>query len=210
MLNGLSVDPQSDRQAALESAKRAYSIAPADPFVLKMCGAAWAYFGKSKKSIGALRQAVDIAPFDFGAWGFMGWPLVAKGSQRDIDELHEIMERILEATPLHPGAPYWQYHRSVACTCEGRNELAVELARQSVGKNPGFPWAWMQFANALGVADSANEAMEAYDRCIEISPELTADFYESMIRGMSASRETAELRLAGLRSVNILSEKQAT
>jgi hypothetical protein len=40
VLNGLSDDPRSDRQIALASAERAYSIAPADPFVLKMCGAA--------------------------------------------------------------------------------------------------------------------------------------------------------------------------
>jgi adenylate cyclase len=205
VLNGLSDEPQSDRQMALESAERACSIAPVDPFVLKMCGAVSAYFGKPESSIRALRQAVDIAPFDFGAWGYMGWPLVETGSQKDHDELHEIMERILKATPLHPGAPYWLYHQSVACTFEGRNELAVDLARQSVGRNPRFPWAWMQYANALGIVNAANSAKEAIDRCKEISPGLTPDYYELMIRGMSTSKEIANLRLAGLRSLNLLS-----
>jgi len=208
VLNGLSDDCETDRQIALESAERAYSISPVDPFVLKMCGAVWAYFGKPARSISVLRRAVDIAPFDFGAWGFMGWPLVGTGSQQDLDELHEIMERILKVTPSHPGAPYWLYHRSVACTCEGRNELAVDLARQSVGKNPRFPWAWMQFANALGITNAAIGAVRAIDRCKEISPELTPEFYELMIQGMSASRETVTLRTAGLRAVNMLTDKQ--
>lgn len=209
VLNGLSDDCQADRQIALESAERAYSIAPSDPFVLKMCGAVWAYFGKSAKSISALRQAVDIAPFDFGAWGFMGWPLVETGSQQDIDELHEIMERILKVAPSHPGAPYWLYHRSVAYTCEGRNELAVDYGRQSVGKNPRFPWAWMQYANALGTTNAATDAIAAIENCKEISSELTPDFYELMIRGMSASKETANLRTAGLQAANILTKKPA-
>ena len=206
VLNGLSDDAQSDSQLALESAEHATSIAPVDPFVLKMCGAAWAYFGKTARSISALRRAVDIAPFDFGAWGFMGWPLVETGSQQDLDELHEIMERTLKATPLHPGAPYWLYHRSVACTCEGRNELAVDFARQSVGRNPRFPWAWMQFANALGITNAEDSATGAIDRCKEISPGLTPEYYELMIRRMSASEEVVNLRLAGLRSVNILTQ----
>ena len=208
VLNGLSDDCQADRQIALESAERAYSIAPVDPFVLKMCGAVWAYFGRPSKSLSALRRAVDIAPFDFGAWGFMGWPLVETGSQQDLDELHEIMERILKLAPLHPGAPYWLYHRSVAYTCEGRNELAVDFGRQSVAKNPRFPWTWMQVANALGTTNAAKEAIQAVDNCKEISPELTPEFYELLIRGMSAKKKTVKLRTAGLRAVNILTKKR--
>ena len=203
VLNGLSEDPQSDRLTALESAERGSSISPLDPFVLKMCGAVWAYFGQPERSMDALRRAVDIAPFDFGAWGFMGWPLVETGSQQDLNELHGIMTRILKAAPMHPGAPYWMYHLSVASTCEGQNELAVDFARQSVGRNPRFPWALMQYANALGTAEDVDGALEAIDRCQQISPGLTPDFYNSMIRGMSQNQEIAELRMAGLRSLNL-------
>lgn len=209
VLNGLSDDCQADRKMALEAAECAYAIAPVDPFVLKMCGLVWAYFGESAKSLGALRRAVDFAQFDFGAWGFMGWPLAETGSQQDLDELHNIMERILKVAPSHPGASYWLYHRSVAYTCEGRNELAVEFGRQAVGKNPRFPWAWMQFANALGSMNAAKEAMGAIESCKEISPELTPDFYELMIRGMSAAEETVKLRTAGLRAVRSLGKKGA-
>lgn len=210
VLNGLSENPQSDRKAALESAERACSIVPNDPFVLKMSSVAWAYFGKSERSLGALGQAVTIAPFDFGAWGFMGWPLVETGSQQNIDELHEIMDRILKAAPSHPGAPYWLYHRSVACCFEGRNDLAVDFARQSVRQNARFPWVWMQYANALGITNAKDAAKKAIDHCTRISPRLTPEYYEQMILGMSANSEIADMRLAGLRRLNALSNGSPT
>lgn len=204
VLNGLSLDVDDDSKAALESAEHAFAQAPMDPFVLKMCGAVWAYFGKTDMSISALRRAVDIAPFDFGSWGYMGWPLVETGAQRDLDELHEIMERIIQVTPQHPGVPYWLYHRSVACTCAGQDELAVELARQSVERNPAFPWGWMHYANTLGRIGKGRETEKAIERIKDISPALTSDHYEHMINEMSASRNFAAQRLDGLRELKLI------
>lgn len=208
ILNGLSEAPRTDREKALASAERACSIAPLDPFVLKMSGLAWAYFGEPGRSIGALRRAVDIAPYDFGAWGFMGWPLTAAASRQELGELHEVMGRILSAAPIHPGTPYWLYHRSVAYTCEGRDDLAVDFARQSVDKNPGFPWTWMQYANALGQAGHPDEAADAVASCLQISPGLTPDYYADMVRKMSVSEGASELRLAGLRRASVLKDEQ--
>ena len=65
----------------------------------------------------------------------------------------------------------------------------------------------MQYANALGLRDAANGAIEAIDRCKEISPGLTPKFYQQMIQGMSANMEIAKLRLAGLQDVNILKQE---
>lgn len=198
VLNGLSEQATVDRRIALESADRASTNAPVDPFVLKMCAVAWAYFGEPKKAIEALRRAVDIAPFDFGAWGFMGWPLVERGLGSDLDEVHSVMKRILAAAPMHPGAPYWMYHRSVAFTCQGEIERAVEFAHQSVTRNPSFPWGLMQYANVLGTNGDANGAREAIERCRKISPGLTTDYYRSMVEQMSGSQQFAVLRTAGI------------
>jgi adenylate cyclase len=206
VLNGLSSDPESDRRKALESTERACSISPLDPFVLKMCGVAPAYFGEPARSITSLRRAVDVAPYDFGSWGFMGWPLAAAGAPQDLKELHEIMDRVLNTVPGHPGVPYWLYHRSVAYICEGRVDLAVSFASQSLEKNPGFPWAWMQYANALGMTKRADEARDAIHRCEEISAGLTPGHYARMVKGMSARDEVADMRLAGLRSMKVLDE----
>ena len=204
VLNGISDDPRLDRKTALESAERAFSITPLDPFVLKMSGAAWSFFGFPQRSLDALRQAVEIAPFDFGAWGYMGWPLAATGSAEDLAELHRIMDWILEAVPGHPGAPYWLYHRSVAFTCDGDVNRAIDFARMSVWKNPRFPWALMQYANALGMTDDEHFAREAIERCRDISPGLTPEYYQSMLLGMCDKEQNAEPRIAGLRRLGVL------
>lgn len=209
VLNGFSQDPKADRQTALEAAERANALTPLDPFVLKMCGAAWAYFGKARRSLDALHQAVEIAPFDFGAWGYMGWPLAVTGSEADLEELRRIMDWILEALPAHPGAPYWMYHRSVAHTYAGEVDKAVEFARKAVWRNPRFPWALMQYANALGMKDDERAALEALERCRAISPGLTPEYYESMILGMCSSEQVAEPRLAGLRRLGVLAQASA-
>jgi adenylate cyclase len=204
VLNGLSDDLVTDRAMANESANQGFALSPGDPFVLKMCGAAWAYCGKTERSLSSLRQAAIIAPFDFGAWGYMGWSLVQSGSEGELHELHEIMERMLLTEPRHSGAPYWLYHRSVACTCEGLEERAVEFAQRSIDANPAFPWGWMQYANALGTIGVSHEAWKAARRSAEISPGLTPQHYEMMIRRMSSSDEVAMLRLIGLRESQII------
>ncbi|MCH8241344.1 MAG: hypothetical protein IH897_01885 [Planctomycetes bacterium] len=204
VLNGLSADIESDREEAIESANNAFAHSPVDPFVLKMCGSVWAYFGKFDSSLSALRRAVRLAPFDFGAWGYLGWPLVESGVDIDLEELHQIMERILQATPQHPGVCYWLYHRSVAFTCQHQHELAVDFAQKSIDRNPMFPWGWMHYANTLGLAGSDEQARQAMERCMEISPSLTTEHYELMVRGMSANDKVTEVRLAGLKNSKIL------
>lgn len=204
VLNGFSENMNMGRKSALESADRAFALSPGDPFVLKMCGAIWGYFGKRNRSLSALRHAAEIAPFDFGIWGYMGWSLVQAGEQKELEELHEIMERMLQTAPRHPGAPYWLYHRSVAYTCDGTDALAVEYAQKSVELNPVFPWGWMQYANALGRTGAVDEARKAVCRSAEISPALTPNHYELMVRGMSASDAVATPRLAGLLEAEVL------
>lgn len=204
ILNGLGENIETNRDLALESADRAFMLSPGDPFVLKMCGAAWAYFGEAGKSLRALHHAADIAPFDFGTWGYMGWSLVQSGEQQALGELHEIMGRMLQTAPRHPGVPYWLYHRSVACTCEGHDAPAVDFAQKSVEQNPAFPWGWMQYANALGRTGAVDDAKKAVNRVAEISPALTPGHYELMIRAMSATDEVCDSRLAGLNKLNVL------
>jgi adenylate cyclase len=203
-LNGLGDSPGPDRETALASAERAFSLSPADPFVLKMCGAVWGYLGDSDKALSALRWAVEIAPFEFGAWGYMGWALAETGRSEDIDELHRIMERLLASSPHHPGCPYWMYHRSVAFTCQEQTEYALSYARQSVERNPTFPWGWMQYANTLGVRGHKSEAQRAVSRCLSLSRGLTPEHYDAVLREMCASGKTASLRTVGLLAAEIL------
>ncbi len=199
VLNGLSANRESDRDEAIRSAERAFALSPADPGVLKLSGAAWACFGKTGQSLMSLRHAVDIAPFDFGAWGYLGWPLVETGSQDDLNEVHNIMDRLLQLAPRYPGSSFWLYHRSVAFTCTGHLESALDFAQKSVSRNPTLPWGLMHLANALGAVGRNLEAKETIERARAIGPYLTVEHYSWLIHGMSDRSEAVEPRLAGLR-----------
>src|SRR5690606_30150448 len=79
LVNGLSSDPEADEAAAIDAATKAVELAPQDPFILKMVSLVWSYAGDHRKALSCLRNAVTYAPFDLGAWGYMGWPLTASG-----------------------------------------------------------------------------------------------------------------------------------
>jgi len=202
--NGHGQDLDSSRAASMQHADRAHSLTATDPFVLKMCGAAWAYFGAIEKSLDVLRRAVKIAPYDFGAWGYLGWPLVATGRKSDLQEVHKIMQKMAENAPQHPGVPYWLYHQSVASSCAGDDERAVEFSSQSAELIPNFSWGLLQHANALGATGDMQRAQAAANRSVELSPTLTPDHFEKLIREMSANDKVAERRVAGLYAASVL------
>ncbi|MGI9291228.1 MAG: tetratricopeptide repeat protein, partial [Gammaproteobacteria bacterium] len=108
-LNGFSSAPDADRKQALEYVNRAQLLAPRDNFVLKMAGMVYAACGQTDDSLQALRTCVDEAPFDFGAWGYFGWPLTARASHEDLKEAVKIMDQLFHTAPGHAGAGYWLY-----------------------------------------------------------------------------------------------------
>src|SRR5690606_6361155 len=96
LVNGFSSEPDRDEADAVAAAAKALSLAPQDPFILRMASLIWSYCGDHRKALNCLRKAVAYAPFDFGAWGYMGWPLTATGETQDLNELREILERLLK------------------------------------------------------------------------------------------------------------------
>jgi TolB-like protein len=202
--NGLGQDLEESRASSMKHADLSYALTATDPFVLKMCGAAWAYFGEIDKSLDVLRRAVKIAPYDFGAWGYLGWPLVATGRRSDLAEVRKIMQKMAENAPQHPGVPYWLYHQSVASSCAGDDERAVEFSTQAVELNPAFPWGLLQHANALGATGDVKRAVRAAKRSVEMSPTLTPGHFEKLIQEMSATDKVARRRVGGLYDAGIL------
>jgi adenylate cyclase len=204
LVNGLSADAKQDEAAALESAKMALALAPQDPFILKMVSLVWAYCGDHRKALNCLRKAVAHAPFDFGAWGYMGWPLTASGNADDLRELRSILDRLLSMEPHHPGAAFWLYHKSVAECCEGRYEAALEPAESAVELRPTLALGWMHYANVLGHENRKTAAEEALEHCRSVNPALTPKHFESLIRRMSGDKSVVEHRVGGLRKIGAL------
>jgi TolB-like protein len=203
-LAGASVDPAANRREALAEAARAEALAPRDPIVLRAAGCVRAYAGDYRRSTVLLRRALELAPYDFGTWGYLGWPLVASGNPDDLAELVGILDRLLQTAPKHPGRGYWLFHRSVACLLSGDPDAAVEPARQSLAEQPKFSVVGMHLANVLGAVGATADARLAAADCIAANPRFTADYYTELMRVLSDQAAVVALRTSGLRSAGLV------
>jgi TolB-like protein len=204
ILNGYSDDPEGDRNTAIEAVRRARALAAHDAFVLKMSGMAWAICGNPEQSVRSLRASVELAPFDFGAWGYLGWPLVARGSVEDLDEVHNVIGRLLKLAPQHAGVPYWLFHKSVAYVCQDDLEQAARFGRQSLNKNGELSWVWMHHANLQGLMGQYEDAERSADKAAQINSAMTPEHYVARVRAMGGSEGTTHRRIDGLAAANLV------
>jgi len=203
-LNGISEDPTKDRAIAINAADRATEIAPRDPVVLRAAGPVHAYCGDYKTATELLRRAVQLAPYDLGAWGYLGWSLVASGDSVDLQELNNILDRLLSIASNHPGHAYWQFHKSVASACEELYEESLQYAKRSTTEQPRFALAWMHSANVLGKLGRSDDAQSAARRCVEINPHMTAAFYAELMSVLTDKPRVIACRTSGLVEAKLL------
>ena len=204
LVNGLSAEPARDIDRASAAVSSALELAPTDPAVLRSCGCAQAYYGDNHQALKSLRSAVKSAPFDFGAWGYLGWPLTATGDQTDLDQCLAIMDRLLENAPSHPGAPFWQYHRSVALACAEKPEQALAPMEECLEAQPEFGLGLMHYANLLGSLDRVEEAKAAATRASSANSAMTVDHYAGVVHRLTDDEKVRELRLGGLKRSGLL------
>jgi adenylate cyclase len=201
LINGTSLAPADDESQAATAAATALALSPQDPLLLKMVSLVFTYCGDPRRAIACLRKAVRHAPFDFGAWGYMGWPLTCTGDPKDVDELRAILERLFAVAPQHPGAPFWHYHRSVADTCSGDFERARESAETALELRAGFALGWMQLANVLGHLGAKDHVLRALQRARESNPAMTSKHFEALVRKITSDKVVIGRRVGGLRGI---------
>ena len=173
--------------------------------VLRTCGCAQAYCGDYSEAIATLRRTVAAAPFDLGAWGYLGWPLTATGRQEDLQETLSICARLLENAGSHPGAPYWQYHQSVAHLCLDETEQARAAIETCLAAQPEFAPGLIHYANVLGQLADDKGAANALDRALQQNPQLSTDRYRGIIELLTDQADVRSKRLAGLIKAGLLS-----
>jgi len=203
-LNGISDDPIADRQSALAAARHALELAPQDPVVLRAVGPTYAYVGLYRQAIELLETAVAVAPFDLGAWGYFGWPLVASGSTDDLEKLHGILDRLLTTAANHPGKTYWLFHKSVAYACEKDWANGLKYAEQVRSLQPRFSLGWMNYANLLGQADRLNDARSAVEHCKAVNSKMTPEYYRELMAALTDNAVVVQRRTKGLIAAELL------
>jgi serine/threonine protein kinase/Flp pilus assembly protein TadD len=197
----ISPEPSKDAAEALESAERAIDLAPRDPEVLENAGLVYFNTGQYQNAVAALTRAVDIAPFNLVAWGYLACAHVWSGDDGKAHEGLRILERLLTTAPDHPSVPYWLYFKSEGCIRAQRYADACEAAEKSVSLQPYFFLTRIALANALGGVGNLVQGRTEIDRVLAINPLITPEGYEGAVRLLSHSREHAERHLAGLRAI---------
>ena len=199
-----SPDPAGDREKALAAVERATQLAPGDPEVLENAGIVWNDAGLHEKSVPTLRRAVEIAPFNLVAWGYLSVALVWRGNPGDQEEALRILDRLLSDTRDHPSYPYWLYFRSLADSGLQRFEDAVEAAAGSIQAQPLFFLSRLSYANALGVLGRLDEARAELEWIQKNHEHVRIDVYVDELYVHARSREQVEEHIKGLRAAGAI------
>jgi len=204
-LNALSTDVAADRRQAIDTVARAEQLAPRDPVVLRAAGYVYAITGSYRRSLELIRRAVKLAPYDLGTWGYLGWPLVATGEAKDLNELHEIVDRLLAMSSAHhPGRTYWLFHKSVAYTCAGECERALAPAEECTTELPSFSIGWMHYANVLGRLGRKDAARAVLEQCLGHNPLMRPAYYVELMGVLTDQSTVVHSRTEGLYAAGLI------
>lgn len=201
--NGLSEDPVAELDEAVRAIDTATAKAADDSFVLKLAGNVWKLAGQHEKAIDCLKRAVEVSPFDLGAWGYLGRALATTDDESQLTEAENILDRILEMAPHHPGAGYWWHHKALVSTCRGDFDNAVSFVKTALQQQPGLAWAWYLKANAQASNGDEQGAREALARAEAANDNLSYREFVAVVEKTSATEGAAERRLAGLASLGL-------
>jgi tetratricopeptide (TPR) repeat protein len=203
-INGLSgEDFEKDRDEALEMIDEAVKLEPNDITVLENAGLVWTHHGLGLRAKDALRRAVELSPLDLIAWGYLGFNLGWSGSEEEVEEAVEILDRLLEIAPKHPSVPYWKYFLTNALTRLGKLEEAEAAGHAALKIQPSFYVVWVSLANIYGHQGLSEKAAEAAASSMAINPILTPAMAAERLRTIAMSDDAAEPMIGGMRKAGL-------
>jgi non-specific serine/threonine protein kinase len=199
-VNFISPNPEADMREALAAASTAIELAPRDPEVLENVGLVYFNTGQYENAVATLKRAVQIAPFNLVAWGYLGLSHAWSGEEDEVEEGRKILDRLLHTAPDHPSVPYWLYFKTAALTRQGRFADAADAAHQSTERQPYFYIARIAYANALGALGQTDRARAEIDRVLATNPTITPEIYIQSVYLLARVDARAANHLAGLRA----------
>jgi TolB-like protein/cytochrome c-type biogenesis protein CcmH/NrfG len=203
-LDGLSQDFEKDVLEALEMAEEAVRLEPNDLTVLESAGLVWTHRGYGLRAREVLRRAVDLAPLDLIAWGYLGFNLGLTGGDEEAGEAVEILDRLLDVAPRHPSIPYWKFFRSAAFMNLGDLDKAEQDSHDVLKIQPAYYLSWWVLANTHGRKGEQEKALDAMQQAQAINPLLTAQHFAQNLRTICMSDEAAGPFTVGLKRAGLI------
>jgi non-specific serine/threonine protein kinase len=198
LINFSSQQPEKDFAEALGSVDHALQLAPGDPEVLENAGLVLFNCFQAERAVGVLRRAVEVAPFNLVAWGYLGLCLGWAGDGEAVKEARSILDRVLDTAPDHPSLPYWLYFKAGTCAHQEDYKEAAACAQRSTEIQPRFALAYLEYANAAAMLGKTQEAREAVKKINTLNPAITQEVYSNLVLQTTRSPARAEPHLRGL------------
>ena len=188
---------ESLKREALDSARRALSLAPNDVDVIVRAGSVFNYLDQPREALRHLERALDRNPSMVMAHAIMGAVCLRLGRNDEAVAAYEAHER------LAPGGftLYAQLGgKARAYVQAGRLEQAVEVLERSLRLNPDYSLTLVLQAGLCEMLGRTEDAADAVRRLRTLEPMISADVYAKRYITLSDPISSAPL-IAAFRKV---------
>ncbi len=188
---------------AISAASKAIELDDTDSYAHAVLGTVYLRQGEHERCLTCCRRAVTLNPSNALAHAILGNALSFAGSPND--GILSI-ERALQLNPHDPNAHFYINMIARSYLTAKDHHLAVQYARESIGRRVEHAFAHIVLASALGHLELLDEAREAINDAERIDPgriNMEIDILPSVFRNLDDANHVIEgLRKAGWRKTS--------
>ncbi len=188
-----STNIAEDKRETLRQAQAATALAPDDPFILTVLGAALTITHEHQRAIGMLERALALDPNSAWAWNRSGW---LHNYQDDPEVAIQHFERSLRLSPYDPMAFNCDMGIGCAHFIAKRYEQAALWQEKAVAAKPTAAWIHRTLAPAYALAGDVEKARASVAELLKVYPEIAIS---DILKAMAFSREVMGRFAEGLR-----------
>lgn len=192
-------------EAAAELIEKAVQQAPDDVEILENAGVTWQNLGDAQRAQAALRKAVDLAPLNLIARGYLALLLAFTNGHEGAEEARQIIADNFATAPKHPSAPYWQFFLAVAEQRLGNYQAAEELLRKSLFGQPGWVHSYYLLANSQCMVGDIEAAKQTIGKAEQISSHLNVSLHVDNLLKICGAEDAAKPFYVGLEQGGLIS-----
>ena len=191
--------PALCRKESLTAANRAAELEPNDCWVLSFSSPPLMHFGEARKAIRLMERALTLEPRNPHNLETFAVALIHVG---EAEKALELLDTVVDLSPGDRLTPILYTFGSYAYMQLGRYEEAEENGRKGIELLSGNPWSWYVYINALVETGKLQDAQNALTELLRLSPNLTLEYLEPVVREEFVATDFAEIYLRGLRKLD--------